>query len=679
STSARPMASRAAARDAPGPLKAGSGVWAFYHAPSHRQGFRYVRLLESEEGGRPAEAAPGAGTVGLSTGWVEATVAEDWRPAEGGGKSAQVVVHLRGFFADPYRPDPEPVDCMYWKLGRGLVRPLDESRPPVELSLFVARWWQYDNPEARARSHNILHKGLMEDVLEGKGSPHEAFGTAGQYEVYTAFVRGGEDLDALGEGLAAQLHSRRRAALYFLWPSQRLGRERFAAGYVAERSLTGLMRRMEAGGVRTCWPHPVRLYEELATKRWAAALGPRAAALRVPPTVVVSKADVDGGAPQAAEAALHRLRRLRSDVHGGGPQRLEAYRGVAKLGFSWQGEGVLPFVGPAGLERALRKLLEGADPGATCLVQERVQHVRCELRVFCCRDHAAGPGAMRAELVRMRLKEPRHREIDGSFAMAGATTMTAAEAAEAAFGGSMAALGAAEAEARRLAGLWLEWLQGADGPGLPHVCRLDFMVSVPPAPPPAQPSRGPGGRGGARRAATPAPARAAPEVHTVEITELGGATCGLSVHARTVAVLNECVLGGGGAEGEGSLPPPAGFPWPLPPLQVGGAEGSVAARGARPAGAAVGAWLLGAARRCALGACVELLRPPLAREALLWATLLLLRLRAVASRWSGPVLCLALAAAWRAAARKRRPAPLGGGPPSDHRTDRADAATKGGA
>ncbi|CAK0885294.1 unnamed protein product [Prorocentrum cordatum] len=244
------MASRAAARDAPGPLKAGSGVWAFYHAPSHRQGFRYVRLLESEEGGRPAEAAPGAGTVGLSTGWVEATVAEDWRPAEGGGKSAQVVVHLRGFFADPYRPDPEPVDCMYWKLGRGLVRPLDESRPPVELSLFVARWWQYDNPEARARSHNILHKGLMEDVLEGKGSPHEAFGTAGQYEVYTAFVRGGEDLDALGEGLAAQLHSRRRAALYFLWPSQRLGRERFAAGYVAERSLTGLMRRMEAGGVR---------------------------------------------------------------------------------------------------------------------------------------------------------------------------------------------------------------------------------------------------------------------------------------------------------------------------------------------------------------------------------------------------------------------------------------------
>ena len=95
-----------------------------------------------------------------------------------------------------------------------------------------------------------------------------------------------------------------------------------------------------------------------------------------------------------------------------------------------------------------------------------------------------------------------------------------------------------EEDVRRTAHTWLEHfkLRGHE----PHVIRLDFLVSVPPAPPNSKPLHD-------------------FQVHTCELTECGGATCGLHVRTRTAAVLNECML-----DGQESL---ADFPKPLPPLE----------------------------------------------------------------------------------------------------------------
>ena len=86
-----------------------------------------------------------------------------------------------------------------------------------------------------------------------------------------------------------------------------------------------------------------------------------------------------------------------------------------------------------------------------------------------------------------------------------------------------------EAEVTRLAHMWLEWFQKSHTP--PAVVRIDFMISHSKGEPTFQ-------------------------IHTCELTECGGATCGLKVTPRTVAILND-------AMGEGE-----GFPKPLPPFEI---------------------------------------------------------------------------------------------------------------
>ena len=90
-----------------------------------------------------------------------------------------------------------------------------------------------------------------------------------------------------------------------------------------------------------------------------------------------------------------------------------------------------------------------------------------------------------------------------------------------------------EEEVRRTASTWLERfkLEGC----APHVIRMDFLVSVPPNKPSSD-----------------------FEVHICELTECGGATCGLHVCTRTAATLNECMDGHEGAD----------FPKPLPPFRL---------------------------------------------------------------------------------------------------------------
>lgn len=91
-----------------------------------------------------------------------------------------------------------------------------------------------------------------------------------------------------------------------------------------------------------------------------------------------------------------------------------------------------------------------------------------------------------------------------------------------------------EAEVKRLSNLWLDWFR--EKHSAPQQIRIDFLISIP------------------RDMDGQSVSSPRFRVHTCELTECGGATCGLEVVPRTVAVVNECL---GLTEG---------FPKPLPPF-----------------------------------------------------------------------------------------------------------------
>jgi hypothetical protein len=377
----------------------------------------------------------------------------------------------------------------------------------------VVRWWDYWNRlNRKSRTHNVANEEMLLDVLEGPGSPHGTFGKHGNYEVHSAFIRDSDDLEVIGQTLAQGMRGQRKAALYFLWPTQRLSKQRLA-GCVNEASLLSLMQRMEDLGVSTSWPHGSRLYRELAGKLWVPRMSRERPDLRVPATVKVDvekwKADPDS----AAQDILSELNRFSSKANSD----TATYRGVAKLGFSWMGEDVLPFTGPQGLSKALLQLLDDAKPDAVCLVQQRVEDVACEMRLVCCRDLAAGPDAVKMELVRMRLRPPRH-QVDETFALTGHTLFSEAEALQYVFRGDAQAMAEAESEVFRLGRLWFAWMR-EEGHGVPGSCRLDFLVAF-------------------------SKSQKRAEVWTVELCECGGSLCCLTHHARTTATLNECCASG---------------------------------------------------------------------------------------------------------------------------------------
>lgn len=519
-----------------GALKLGQAVRAFYHMNDHPLGYRYVRLLDPND--EVPEAAP---IVGLSTGWLPASVAEDYDPET----SSDVLVFLHGRFGDAYRQD-DPDGGMYWRLRRSLVRPTRAPKP--KLSLLVVRWWDYYSANRRsgARSHNVAHEGHLLDALEGPGSPHGTFGQSGEYEVHSAFIRNSDDLDCLGESLATALRGPRRCAYYFLWPTQRPDSEKTRnAPYVDEEKLFALMSRMESSGVATSWPHPLPLYRELASKGWA----PRLAAdvdlarkLRVLPTVSVEFNDWEADPARAASQAVMELRRLSSEIHDLHTQEPDSYRGVAKLAFSWMGADVKPFTGTAELEQVLRQFFAGARPGTRCLVQHRLEDVACEIRAVCCQDFARGEQEVNIELARMRLHYSRDPN-DKTFALTSNTSISASEAVATAFRGDSAALETAEMEAKRLTKDWLSFLGGAQGFGFPAVCRFDFLTTFP---------RRTDSNGSAPQ----------PEVWVIELSECGASMCGLHFAPRTVAVLNSCLSQGSSDAGTSCsfLPLPAYSP-----------------------------------------------------------------------------------------------------------------------
>merc|ERR1719272_1200539 len=217
---------------------------------------------------------------------------------------------------------------------------------------------------------------------------------------------------------------------------------------------------MEGLGVKSSWPHPSPLWRELSGKLWVPRASQGRPELRVPPTVLVDLERWQANQDSYVKDILAELRRIAdADPLGQGDEQITdaSYKGVVKLGFSWMGEDVLPFTGPGELWKALTQLLEGARPGAVCLVQKRVEAVTCEMRMVCCRDLASGPDAVKMEMAWMKLRSPRHS--DETFSLTSHLTMTQSEAREQAFKGNSKAAEHAEREVRRLAQLWLAFLR----------------------------------------------------------------------------------------------------------------------------------------------------------------------------------------------------------------------------
>ena len=487
----------------------GAPMRAFFDTNIHPEGYHFVRLYENSWG----ENLP---LIGLSEGWVPASVAEEY------SGTGDVLVRLHGSFADPYAYNFEgPVRNLVWRVHPNLVLALQRKITTlVDLSLVVVRWMDYrpdTNEKRKGRSYNVLNENLIRDVLHGDGSFRQFFGSKGNYEVLTIFVKTSDHLNTINVStLSGYLRGKQRAALYFLWPTQNESPQK--NGMVAAAALESLMRRMETADIKTCWPHAADFYFQLVSK--SLVLPPTTFDFNLPPTTLVRKQDLQPGQEaQQAAGAIERLQRWGS-LHGKQHSK-ETYRGVVKLGFSSKGYRVLPFVGEDSLKKAFLKLLDEASSDAHCLVQERVEGVVCEMRAFCCQDMVKRAYVMK--LVIMSMKGPQHGRWDKTFCTADTRQMTAEDLAGC-FGGDMRKAIAIHDKVKKLANLWLNWIQ--ERYGAPQCIRLDFMIS--------------------RQANNYF------QVHTCALKECGVETCGLEVSPRTVAVVNRA------AEGI------AGFPKPLP-------------------------------------------------------------------------------------------------------------------
>lgn len=300
-------------------LEVGRSVFAFYHSNLHRT--RSVQLCSGVS--EPL--------CGLSSGWLPATVLRI---------SDRITVSLAGPFMDPMLGGSDTLEL---SLPRSLVR-TEATRPLLSLLLF--RWWDYRS-NGTWSDYVVTSDGMLQDILDG---PCGVFATLpGDFELYTVFVRASKDLEGISEHWAqAVLQGLNTVAWYFLWPCQ--GSE--LPGCVDEKQFFALQQRMERVGIRSGWPHPSALYRQLCGKLWVAQMSLNEA-FRVPATVRVHCADVRNDPMTTALTAIQGLLRL-----CGQSMAVEEFRGVTKLGFSWQGDDVLPFIGPENLARVLQTLLD---------------------------------------------------------------------------------------------------------------------------------------------------------------------------------------------------------------------------------------------------------------------------------------------------------------------------------
>lgn len=485
-------------------LEGGEEILAFFHCHQCPKG-RYVRVFQTEV----------QLLLGLSSGWLPAVVTAPWRRSRAGvDQVSQVQVRFHGRFCDPRLGSTDGIEMAV--PANMIRRKKGQPVPETLLSLLVVRWWDYTSNQTWS-DYAVTNDGMLRDLIDGECGVYPSL--AGEFEAFTAFVQSSADLERISARWAREALSGHNAAVwYFLWPVQREDPD-LPAGCVNEQSFFSLCQRLERAGLRSGWPHPCSLYRQLCGKLWVPALS-LCPEFRVPPTTRVQYADVKSNVKRAALQALERLKQIRGEVWNQPSPPAEDFRGVVKLGYSWQGNDVLPFQGVENLERVLVTLFE--QPGSTqlvCLVQEMVPNVVCEHRILCFADAAAGFAAARRERLWLRMKRGGEHPVHQNavevrdFALTSANVVTEEEASAAFFGGDDSVREATEAFADQLANRWLLWF-GTECADPPPVTRLDFLVSLDQE-----------GSGDV-------------SVWTCEVGECGASLCSVECDARNCAVLN---------------------------------------------------------------------------------------------------------------------------------------------
>ncbi|CAE7558155.1 unnamed protein product [Symbiodinium natans] len=353
-------------------LDAGLPVIAFYHANLHPRGSRFVHVC-TRSGRSPI--------AGLSSGWLRGEILQK------ADRSDHVLVRFAGPFQDPLAGFAETLDI---PVPHALVRRADSvlgadedravhdrcpkvwtrnSRPCQQplLSVLLLRWWDY-RANSTWSDFAVTNDGMLRDLMDGECGVFPSL--AGEFELYTVFVQRSADLETLSENWAqAVLAGINQVVWYFLWPCPRSDADQ-VAGCVREHSFFQLQQRMERVGLRSGWPHPSMLYCQLAGKLWIPQMSLNRD-YRVPPTVRVHHADVRRDPLAAAQHAIDDLLWLRREVWGDTPAEnafnTSTVRGVAKLGFSWQGDDVIPFAGVENLGRVLCRLAGQNNEQLTCV------------------------------------------------------------------------------------------------------------------------------------------------------------------------------------------------------------------------------------------------------------------------------------------------------------------------
>lgn len=335
-----------------GVFPAGLKVLAFYHSNLHPSGHRSVHICSG------CHLQP---LSGLSSGWLPATVLKSKPPNED-----FVMLRFAGPFCDPLYGMANSIDL---KVPVRLVRCLtpQTQMPRPLLSVVIVRWWDYQvNPTWS--DYCVTNDGMLLDLVDG---PYGIMLLIpGEFEAYTVFVKRSEDLDVKGLEHWAQavLWGVNTVVWYFVWPCQRSDADS-VAGCVSERQFFTFQRRMERLGLRSGWPHPSTLYQQLCGKLWIPQMSLQRE-WRIPPTVKVQYADVTRDARAAAKRAIRSLLLIGGQIDTWATPAddcFDSFHGVVKLGFSWQGDDVLPFVGIENLARVLRRLLNQGSEPLNCL------------------------------------------------------------------------------------------------------------------------------------------------------------------------------------------------------------------------------------------------------------------------------------------------------------------------
>lgn len=348
----------------------------------------------------PTPVAPLGPHLLQSHGWFDGTLLEDFDPKS--------FVHLKKETWPCIEPSKDLVfmdrkHCKPVQQNQRRIQP-EFLRQPVAkkplLSVVFIRWGgedavpeKHDSEESNDGDWGVYgcpaSNGYMSAVVKEGLMRHPRLNSATtkhKFEVFSLFVKHSEDVRAIGpmtHYLKAALRGKKTATFWMLWPAEWIDcRGSDYAAYIERRSLFTAMRACEEVGLRTAFPHPADQYEHITSKSWMATLSMQKEA-RLPAAVMVSKANVLANVKRAAKTAMAGLKYVRSQnpyVAGEGetasPSEVNkdgVFKGVVKLGWSWEARYVKIFKGEEDLAAKLADTFsEQGCLASTAVVQEWV-------------------------------------------------------------------------------------------------------------------------------------------------------------------------------------------------------------------------------------------------------------------------------------------------------------------